>query len=467
MSPAAKLTLSLISTAAVLSMAIPAQLSNTQTGGPIAETNANPPVPVPEVHTLEGVTVSGALDRSTILENGDRRVRMELTVSSDRTPSAINRSPTDVVVILDRSGSMTGEKLLDAKNAARELISLLGEEDRFSLITYADSATVDIALEPATEQAKHQWMGSIDRVGARGGTHMQAGLSTALNTWERRPGRVMRHILISDGLPDRQDGLMDLASRSAAAEIPLTTVGIGLDYDEALMTRLADAGTGNFYWTQRGNDLATAFSAEFDEARETVASQVAVQFSSPNGTQLTGTAGYPLNQNGFDIGGLVAGQTRKVWVTLELPSDYQGGTQPGSFDLSWMDVHGGSQTANIVVPPVTVTRSVAAYRDSFDVDNWERAVLNEEYNVLQTAMSQEVQAGDCDGAIELIADYRGRNGALNESVGSTAVADNLAALDALEAQVKAQFEGDNQQARQNFWAKTVAETAHNGRRNRK
>jgi Ca-activated chloride channel family protein len=460
--PAISLPLSMVVTAGVLSLAVVTQLHKGQATAAVA---VDTPVEVAPIAT-DGIQVSGSVDR-TAIHTSDRQVRMELVVSSDDVPSQAPRAPTDLIVVLDRSGSMTGEKLLDAKSAARELVSLLGEEDRFSLITYSGQATLNVELDYATDNRRDHWNHAINSVQAAGGTKMQAGLSAALSRFERAPGRVMRTILISDGLPDRPDGLIELASQSATREIPLTTVGIGLDYDERLMTALADAGTGSFYWTKRGDDLASAFAREFDQARETVASQVAVSFYSDGGTTLKDTAGYLVTKSSFDIGSVVAGQKRRVWVTLDLPANFEGGTEPGRFDLAWYDVDGARKVATIPVPAIAMTEDVAVAQASVDADNWERAVLNEEFNVMQTALSQQVQAGDCDGALEVISDYRVRNAALNDSVGSTAVADNIAGLEQLEAEVRQQFEGANQKAKQNFWAKTRNETAYNGRRNAK
>ncbi len=466
MSPSAKLFLSMSTTAALLSLAIATHFNGSEATAAVLVPAPAALNPVQAVSS-GGIRVSGALDRTAIFASGDRRVRMELVVSSEASPTTATRAPTDLVIVLDRSGSMSGNKLLDAKSAARELVSLLGEEDRFSLVTYANGAGVEIDLSFPTEANRTGWNNTIDTIQAGGGTHMQAGLATALGTWEKTPGRVMRTILISDGLPDRPDGLMDLAQRSATEEIPLTTIGIGLDYDEKLMTELADAGTGNFYWTQRGDDLAAVFATEFDAARDTVASQVAVTFHSQDGTALTETAGYPIHDSAFDIGSLVAGQTRRIWVTLDLPNSYTGGEEPGRFDLAWYDVNGGRQVATVTVPAVEVANDLAGWQGSFDRQNWERAVLNEEYNVMQTALSQEVQAGDCAGALDVIAGYRERNFAMNDSVGSIAVGDNIAGLDLLEAEVLQQFEGDDQRSKQNVWAKTRNKSAYNGRRNLK
>jgi len=462
MSPSAKIGLSLATTAAVLSLALTTQVGDSWAA---ALRMAPSPQAPTEVTRSHGVTVAGTLDRSAILGDRDHRVRMELVLSSDQAPAS-SEVPTDLIVVLDRSGSMTGDKLLDAKAAAHQLVSLLGPEDRLGLISYAHGARVDVPLGPVDRASRAQLERTIEGLVAAGGTNMQSGLSAALNTWERVPGRAMRTLLISDGLPDAQGGLVGLARESAAAEIPLTTIGIGLDYDEALMTTLANVGTGSFYWTQRGDDLAGAFATELHQARETVASQVTVKLHAPGGATLVETAGFPIHDHGFDIGSLVAGQERRLWVTLELPRDHRGGESPGRFELAWTDQEGASRSAVVAVPAVSVARDHGDWVAAFDEDSWERAVLTEDYNVMQAALSRQVQAGDCDGALHVISDYRERFSAVNDGVGSARIAENLRGLDALEADVKRQFEGADQAARQNVWAKSANEAAYSGRRGR-
>jgi hypothetical protein len=84
------------------------------------------------------VTFTGTLDRTSVLRGGDGVVRMELVMRAAPDVEHVTavRRPTDLVIVLDRSGSMTGEKIEHARAAVRELIGQLGPDDRFALVTY-------------------------------------------------------------------------------------------------------------------------------------------------------------------------------------------------------------------------------------------------------------------------------------------------------------------------------------------
>ena len=107
-----------------------------------------------------------------------------------------------------------------------------------------------------------------------GGTNMSSGLDLGLDTIDRMraSGRTSRAILISDGLANQGDatpeGLLRRAGRAARGEYVLTTVGVGADFNEYLMSALADAGTGNYYYLNRSDDLGSVFAREFDAARD-------------------------------------------------------------------------------------------------------------------------------------------------------------------------------------------------------
>src|SRR3989442_7536002 len=101
------------------------------------------------------VTFTGHLDRTSVLRGGDGLVRMELAIGggTDVAERAARR-PTDLVVVLDRSGSMEGEKIEHARAAVRELIGRLGVDDRFALVTYSDAAALAVPLAGADDRAR-------------------------------------------------------------------------------------------------------------------------------------------------------------------------------------------------------------------------------------------------------------------------------------------------------------------------
>jgi len=428
------------------------------------------PAAVPPVLRSGEFTLSTQLDRSPVLAGGDGLVRVELVLGSEHLPSTTARIPTDLVVVMDTSGSMSGGKLVDAKTSAKALLGLLDEEDRFGLVTFSGGATTRIPLTPAPPQTRAHWSRTIDRLSAGGGTDMYAGLSAGRQViaTSSAAGRARRVILISDGLPNSPDGLVDLARGAATAETPLSTVGIGDDYDEELMASLADAGTGNFHWARRGEDLTAVFADEFTTAADCVASSVEVELGLAPGVQLVDASGYAVARDGyratFPVGSMYAGQERHFWVTLRVPA---AGNEPidlGASTVRFTTPEGRQVELASAVGSVAVEEDQRTWVASLDADAWGRAVVEEEYNELRAEVARQVQAGDQQGALRAIRSYRTRNRVLNDDVGSATVTDNLAELDALEADLNQQFQGANQASRQNVWAKGTRSSAYQQRR---
>ena len=111
----------------------------------------------PFVVERNGISLSGRLSQGAVLLNGDGRVQMEIGLGAEqREWIRHRRAPTDLVVILDRSGSMEGEKIDNARAAVRELIAQLGEEDRFALVSYSDGAHLTIPLTPAYRRGENK-----------------------------------------------------------------------------------------------------------------------------------------------------------------------------------------------------------------------------------------------------------------------------------------------------------------------
>ncbi len=250
------------------------------------------------------VHFTGTLDRNSVLMGGDGIVKMELVIEGDAplTDKAAPRVPTDLVVVLDRSGSMSGVPITNAKAAIRNLIARLGPDDRFSLVSYSSDARKDIALTRASASAKRRWDSILGGIVAAGGTNMSSGIDLANAAAEgREQGHAARVVLLSDGHANEGDdshsGLRARAARAIPGEWVFSAVGVGDGFDEQLMTSLADAGTGNFYYVQRSDDLGAVFEGEFASARETLASALRVTVKTADGVRVVDAAGYPLSSS--------------------------------------------------------------------------------------------------------------------------------------------------------------------------
>ncbi len=437
---------------------------------------AAPPAPL-ALHSPAGslVSFSGRLDRAAVHAGGDGRVMMELTLAAGERPSARGeRTPTDLLVILDRSGSMAGEKIVHARAAVEELLAQLAPGDRFALVTYSDDAELAIPLTPATAAAKQRWRRLVAAVEPGGGTNMSRGMDIAAAAVRatRGSGATGRILLISDGLANQGDssleGLVGRASRTAREAVVLSAVGVGEGFNEVLMSAIADAGTGNYYYLRDTFELAAVFAGEFEASRETVATALAVEIESADGVRVVDAAGYPLERHGalttFRPGSLFAGQERRIWVTLEVPSDRPGPRTLGTFRANYSD---GGEHHSLTFTDMPRVACVAE-RDEFlaavDKDTWARSVLEEEYNRLQQQVAGLVRSGRRDDALAAISTYQGDQQQLNRELESAEVDANLAETERLKSEVEDAFTGADQAAKQNVLSKRKQAAGWDGRR---
>ncbi len=410
------------------------------------------------------VSFAGKLDRRAVLQGGDGVVKMELVLTAEeRANEGGARTPTDFVVVLDRSGSMNGDKIEHARAAVRELISQMDRDDRFALIAYASSAHVWIPLTQATASNRRQWSGIVAAIEPGGGTNMSSGLDQALTLTDGPgTGRARRLILISDGLANEGDPTVEGLSRRAASaarhEAVVTTVGVGSDFNEFLMSAVADAGTGNYYYLDDVERLAQVFTDELGASRETVASGLAVAVNTGPGIQVIDAAGYPLEKidgkTVFRPGSLFAGQERRIWVTLKVANGTLGDRPLGSFTAVYKD-RGVTHMLEFDNPPVVAcVRDEHQYHESFDGETWARAAAEEDYGRLQERVAKFVRQGRREEALSEIGSYRTHNETLNLKMKRREITEKLEELRGLRSEVEDAFQGADQAVKQNLLSKS-------------
>ncbi len=423
------------------------------------------------------VSFAGTLDRSSVLLGGDGVARMELVIAADEAATtARRRRPTDLVIVLDRSGSMAGDKIAHARSSVRELMSHLRSEDRFSLVTYASESRIDVPLTHFQGSGRITIDRRVDQVVTGGGTNMSGGLDLGLSLVEaaRSVDRVPHLILISDGLANEGDasqhGLTTRAGRAARGEFMLSTIGVGADFNEQMMIAIADAGTGNYYYVRHAEDLRSVFAREFDAARGTVATGLTLRIEPRSGVGVSDVSGYPLERDSGAIvvrpGSLFAGQERRIWVTLDIPNRAIGAYEVGDFSLSYTANGLRHVVAFDEIPEVACVAGENEYYSGVDVGAWSRSVAIEQYNEMQDDVAKKVKAGKRDEALDRLRAFRSQVADQNLVLKSAPVEAKLADADVLEEEVQAAFEGDrNDRAeRQNLLGKSKSAAARDSRR---
>ena len=226
----------------------------------------------------ESVRVEADLDHAVLQAKAKQTAYLRLALTGMVPAGETHRAPMNVAIVIDRSGSMTGRKIEQAKAAAIAAIDRMRPDDIVSVVAYDSTVSV---LVPATKVAdRSEVVRGIRRLRAGGNTALFAG--TVKGAAEVRkflaPGRVNRVILLSDGRanvgPDSPAELSQLGRSLREEGIGVTTVGLGLDYNEDLMAGLARSSGATFTYVENAADLTKLYELGFAGLSRVVASEI-------------------------------------------------------------------------------------------------------------------------------------------------------------------------------------------------
>lgn len=235
-------------------------------------------------------------------------VRMDTQHKKD-TPSLA------MVLVIDRSGSMTGLPLEMAKAAARATVDVLASDDLLEVIAFDSQPTRYVKMQAAHNRSRIE--NNIARIQSGGGTEIFSALDAAYQDMTVTRARKKHVILLTDGRAPTT-GIRDLVQAMVAESITVTTVGLGDEADDQLLRMIADVGGGRYHKVQDPNALPRIFTRE----TEMVARQAAVEEWFP--VQQVGPADF---LKGLDINsapllhGYVATQMKPSPAQLILQSD--------------------------------------------------------------------------------------------------------------------------------------------------
>ena len=291
-------------------------------------------------------TIDGRINCPLFSHNGGTAYLL-LTVTAPATELR-HRQPMNLAVVLDRSGSMADQgKIENAKKAVRLLIDQLQNDDVFSFVIYDDIVDVVRAARPVRDKRELQCI--LDEVFPRGATNLGGGLEEGLRQVERHRDKeyLNRVILLSDGLANR--GVTDphelrrMVQRYRGKSVSVTTMGVGLDYNENLMVALSEGGGGNYYFIESPQTLASIFRKELNSISCVAAQNARVELRLGDGVQLRDVIGYEHRREGKDIivpiGDLYAGERRELTIEIDIPEG-TGSLKVANGTLKYEGKHG-------------------------------------------------------------------------------------------------------------------------------
>ncbi|QDV81852.1 vWA domain-containing protein [Stieleria magnilauensis] len=284
----------------------------------------------------EQLSLDVGVSNPTMLAGEKQINHIRISLTGFDVPQNKKRPPVNTAIVIDQSGSMGGQKIVQAREAAIAAVRRLRDDDIVSIVLYSDSATVLVPATKATD--RESIIQKIRSVNAGGSTALFAGVSKGAAEVRKflDSDSVNRVILLSDGQanvgPKSPRELERLGASLVKEGISVSTLGLGLGYNEDLMSRLASAGSGNHMFVEQADDLVAVFQKEFNDLMSVVASDFKIHAKIGEGIRPVRVLNNKADISGQDIyiplAQLYARQQRYFVIEVEVDAGQAGSKRP-------------------------------------------------------------------------------------------------------------------------------------------
>lgn len=221
----------------------------------------------------------------------------------EAAPPGKKRPPLNFAPVLDVSGSMQGEKVHQAKEAVRQAVRCLCEGDTFSLVTFSNEIHCPFEPKFVESQTVEAVESKLEGITAGGMTALCGGLELGIANAARYKMDNNLVLLLSDGQANvGETDLEKVGQRAWQARqegLVVSTLGVGMDYNEALMAEIATQGGGRFYHIANINRIPAFVAGELGEVANLAGREVRIQLTLPGGATLVPlSAAFPVQQAG-------------------------------------------------------------------------------------------------------------------------------------------------------------------------
>jgi Ca-activated chloride channel family protein len=394
-------------------LALAAALTLTATFQPAARwlerRTQTPVVAAPRASIGGAMRLDAAISHGQPLEGGATYLRYDVRASDAKLEGS---QPVQLALVIDRSGSMAGEKIARARAAALEFVELLRPEDQLAVITFG-SDTTELPLLYADLGGKQRMREFISQITDSGGTNISGGLERARALLQAAPATgVRRVVLMSDGQPTEGrtnvEDLVNLTVNIHESRMAVSALGIGYDFNGTLMQRLAERGGGFYAYLNDSGGLSEVLKLELAQARGAVARNVSLRVELSGGAELLQVAGREITRNGnvviIPLPDFAPGQTAQAFLEVKLPAGTVA--MKASARLEYFDPNGNTSrvgdTAELAAN-TTADESVAeGSKDAVVASECIRAVGATKL----VAAADAFERGDRKSAFELLTNAR-------------------------------------------------------------
>lgn len=354
-----------------------------------------------------------SLDYDVLTVERPQKLYLMARFEAGDSPDGALRRPLNLSLVIDRSGSMAGDKIDYTRQAAQFLVQHLGANDMLSIVLYNDK--VETLLAPEQVSNKDSVVQLLDRIRVRGTTNLSGGwlegcnhVATNLST-----ASLNRVILMSDGLANRgvtdNNTLITMAKQKYGEGVATTAMGLGKDFNEDLMMEMANAGGGAFYFIESPEVTPEIFKEELSGLLSVVGQNLTITVTTGDEVSaIRQLNAYPVDvtgrETGFRLGDIFAHEVKTLVLELSIPAlDTIGEAKIASLRFDYDEITEGTTTHHTEEFPVNVNVRANPERSLPDEEVAQSVLLLQAANARRDAV-KAADKGDYKQASQVLRD---------------------------------------------------------------
>jgi len=327
----------------------------------------------------------------------NKELYLNLEVLADEIKSSNPRTPLNISVVIDKSGSMASKNKLDfVKKAVEYIVDELQYDDYISIIVYDDN--VSVLYYSSQVEDKISLKNEIRKIKSSGYTNLSGGMSEGFRQVEKtfKRGYVNRVLLLSDGLANR--GITDrleliniVKGKSDDGGIIISTFGVGNDFNENLMADIANYGKGNYYYINNSSDIPEIFANELKGVR-LLASQnteIKVKFNSEY-LSVNKIFGYIYNVNddelSINLKDIFSGQKKNILIKFDIKKRIDRWIEFENYLIYENVLDNHNRVEEKIIKEVAPAKDIVEYEQGENVTVKQNVVRYEANDIMEQAL---------------------------------------------------------------------------------